>query len=64
MIVFIPSVTCLKCNKPVMDVRRVYEPNSAGGRRYIQARCHGEIVELPFADEARQEMKICEPKEN
>jgi hypothetical protein len=54
-----PVVICERCNgKPVTDVRRVFEPSPSGGHRFILAKCHGERAELPFADQAGQEMKI------
>ncbi len=60
---YIPAVTCLKCNKPIVDVQRVYEPSPSGGRRFIRAKCHGESVELPFADDPGAEVKAFEAKE-
>jgi hypothetical protein len=57
---YIPQVACVKCDKPVTDVRRVFSPEG-GGRRYIEARCHGETVELSFADDTETVVKVFAP---
>jgi len=54
---YIPVVTCAKCKDKLADhLQRRFEPGSGGGRRFIEVRCHGERAELPFADEAGQQM--------
>jgi hypothetical protein len=61
---YIPAVTCAKCGPHAkVDVQRVYEPSPSGGRRFIRAKCHGESVELPFADDPGAEVKAFEAKE-
>lgn len=53
---YLPSVICAKCNKPVTDIRGVV----LHGQPFVRVGCHGEVAEVPFADQIGTQIRVFE----
>ena len=55
---YLPQVTCASCNKLLKygtDVRRYV---GRGGKRLLEAKCHGHTQIIPFAAEPNQSVEL------
>ena len=49
---FIPHVTCAKCSGKTLEYgKQLRRYVGRGGKRMLEARCHGEAEIIPFAAE-------------